>query len=42
MDLDSLNGTYLNNIRLQTQRPVIIKNGDNIRLANSEFKVVIE
>ena len=42
MDLDSLNGTYLNNIRLQTHHPVIIKNGDTIRLANSEFKVVIE
>lgn len=42
MDLDSLNGTYLNNIRLQTHHPVIIKNGDIIRLANSEFKVVIE
>ena len=42
MDLDSLNGTYLNNIRLQTHHPVIIKNGDTIRLANSEFRVVIE
>lgn len=42
MDLDSSNGTYVNNIKLQSKHSVIIKNGDIIRLANSDFKVIIE
>lgn len=42
MDLDSSNGTYVNNIRLHPHNPYIIKNDDIVRLANSEFKVIIE
>lgn len=42
MDLDSSNGTYVNNIKLQPKHSVIIRNEDIIRLANSNFKVIIE
>lgn len=42
MDLDSSNGTYVNNIKLHPKHPVIIRNEDVIRLANSDFKVIIE
>ncbi|MCA1054923.1 FHA domain-containing protein [Rossellomorea aquimaris] len=41
-DLESTNGTYLDNIRLQPYKPVSLKNGDVIRLANSDFKVRIK
>ena len=41
-DLKSANGTYLNGIRLQAEHFSPIKNGDVIRLANSDFRVVIE
>lgn len=40
-DLHSLNGTFLNNFRLKPEQPTIIKNGDILRLANSDFKIVI-
>lgn len=40
VDLQSQNGTYLNKVRLQPNRPAGIKNGDVIRLANSDFQVV--
>lgn len=42
VDLDSANGTYVNGPRIQAGQPCPIKNGDLIRLANSEFKVNIE
>lgn len=37
-DLDSANGTYVNQRKLVPNQPVPIKNGDLIRLANSDFK----
>ena len=40
VDLQSANGTYVNNTRLQPNVPCKIKNGDIIRLANSDFQVV--
>lgn len=40
-DLQSANGTYVNNARLQPNQPYTIKHGDVIRLANSDFQVVI-
>ena len=41
IDLSSTNGTYVNRVRLQPEQPCPIKNGDMIRLANSEFQVII-
>ena len=38
-DLHSSNGTYVNKVRLQPDVPYPIKNGDIIRLANSDFQV---
>ena len=40
-DLQSANGTFVNRIKLQPGTPQIIKNGDIIRLANSDFQVSI-
>lgn len=40
-DLQSANGTYVNRVRLQPNQPNPIKNGDIIRLANSDFQVSI-
>lgn len=40
-DLKSANGTYVNRVRLTPEQPHQIKNGDLIRLANSDFQVVI-
>lgn len=40
IDLESVNGTYLNQKRLDPLRPVQIKKGDMIRLANMDFQVV--
>lgn len=42
VDLQSANGTYVNKVRLQPNIPFNINNGDVIRLANSDFQVVIE
>lgn len=42
VDLNSANGTYINNIRLTPEEAYTINNGDVIRLANSEFKIEIE
>lgn len=42
MDLNSSNGTYVNQIKLQPQKLYSVKNGDYIRLANSNFKLVID
>lgn len=41
-DLNSSNGTCVNKIRLQPMKEVEITNGDVLRLANLDFKVVIE
>lgn len=38
-DLNSANGTYVNRVRLHPNLPQPIKNGDVIRLANSDFQV---
>ena len=40
-DLKSANGTYVNNVRLQPNVPTRIKHGDIVRMANSNFQVVI-
>lgn len=40
-DLQSANGTYVNRVRLQPNQPHTIKNGDVIRLANSDFQVSV-
>lgn len=41
-DLGSANGTFVNKVRLIKNKPQSIDDGDIIRLANSDFKVVIE
>ncbi len=41
VDLQSVNGTYVNGVRLQSGSPASVKNGDIVRLANSDFQVVI-
>lgn len=41
-DLQSANGTFVNRVRLTPHQPQSIKSGDVIRLANSDFQVVIE
>lgn len=41
VDLQSANGTFVNKLRLQPNQPHPIKNGDIIRLANSDFQVSI-
>ncbi|MCI3924745.1 FHA domain-containing protein [Paenibacillus sp. TRM 82003] len=40
-DLESLNGTYVNKVRLQPHAPVAVTNGDIVQLANSKFQVRI-
>lgn len=40
-DLASANGTFVNGERLQPHTPHLIKNGDIIKMANSDFQVVI-
>lgn len=40
-DLQSANGTYVNRVKLQPNQPHAIKNGDVIRLANSDFQVSV-
>lgn len=40
-DLRSANGTYLNKARLQADMPSQIKDGDIVRMADSDFRVVI-
>lgn len=40
-DLQSANGTYVNRVKLQPNQPHTIKNGDVIRLANSDFQVSV-
>lgn len=40
-DLDSANGTYVNKVKLVPKQPYTINNGDVIRLANSDFKIIV-
>lgn len=39
IDEGSANGTFVNNMRVESQNKALIKSGDFIRLANSEFRV---
>lgn len=41
-DLQSANGTFVNHVRVQPNQPHPMKGGDIIRLANSDFQVVVE
>ncbi len=41
-DLQSANGTYVNKVRLQPNQAHPVKNGDIIRLANSDFQIQIQ
>lgn len=41
-DLQSANGTFVNKKKLQPNYPQAIKNGDIVRLANSDFQVIIK
>lgn len=40
-DLASTNGTFVNGMRLQPGQPQIIKSGDILRLANTDFQLTI-
>lgn len=40
-DLQSANGTFVNKIKLPPNKPHPIKNGDVVRLANSDFQIII-
>jgi len=42
VDLQSQNGTFVNKARLQPNTPCVVKSGDILRLANSDFQIVIE
>lgn len=42
VDLNSLNGTFINHVRIPSNKPYPINSGDIIRLANSDFQVVQE
>ena len=41
-DLQSSNGTFINHASLQPNQPYELKNGDIVRLANSDFQAVID
>ena len=41
-DLNTVNGTYINNIRIESNKDVELKENDRLRLANSEFVLVYE
>lgn len=42
VDLNSKNGTFVNQNKLTPQQPFGLKNGDVLRLANSDFQVTIQ
>ena len=42
VDLNSKNGTFINQSRLSPQQPYGLKTGDVLRLANSDFQVTIQ
>ena len=39
-DLNSTNGTFVNNIRIKTGEP--LKNGDSVKFANIDFQIVVK
>lgn len=41
-DLQSSNGTYVNCVKLQPNMPYPVNNGDIVRLANSDFQIIIK
>lgn len=41
-DMNSKNHTYLNGTELEPGRPYPLKNGDKLRLANSDFQIIIQ
>lgn len=41
-DLQSANGTYVNRVRVQPNQSAVIRNGDVIRLADSDFQVTMD
>lgn len=41
-DLQSANGTYVNDVKIEPNKPCPVKNGDMVRLANSTFQIVIQ
>jgi pSer/pThr/pTyr-binding forkhead associated (FHA) protein len=42
MDLCSTNGTYLNGERLRGEKEYVLKDGDQIRLANIEYRFCVK
>ena len=40
VDIGSANGTYLNGVRINKNIKMKIKNGDIIKIANSEFRII--
>lgn len=42
IDLDSTNGTYLNNFRLPGKRPYLVKDGDEIRFGELLVHIFVE
>jgi len=36
-DLNSLNGTYINGKRIESNKEILLRNNDTLRLANCEF-----
>lgn len=42
IDLNSANGTYVNRVKLLSNQPHPIKSGDVIRLANSDFQIIVD
>jgi len=41
-DLGSTNGTFVNNVKLKENIPTLIKNDDEIKIADQKFKIVIK
>ena len=41
-DLKSMNGTFINGLKLEPNQLYPIKNGDILKLANTQFRVVID
>ncbi|QFJ53736.1 FHA domain-containing protein [Pseudobutyrivibrio xylanivorans] len=37
-DCNSTNGTYINGTKIESERPVLLNNGDIVRLSNEEFE----
>ena len=39
-DLNSVNGTFINDKRIESNKEYVLKNDDRLRLANSEFMFI--